>query len=144
MILLHLLRSLPEPLISRDIQEKIFFTGYNNHNNRAYQLPSGASIQSHIPNEHSIPSDMSKAASIIFEQLKTKERNLFCRFITLLQKLWPKSEQIKRYDHETRNILNICINVLALSLLHEHASPNQRHALLLACLNEEKKKPTGK
>jgi hypothetical protein len=62
----------------------------------------------------------------------------------LLQKVWPKFEHIKRHDHETRNILNACIDVLAVSLLHEHASPNQRHALLLACLNEDKKKSTGK
>jgi hypothetical protein len=142
MILLHLLQSLPEPLISRDIQNKIFLTGYNN--NRLYQLPTGASIQSHIPNEHSIPQDMPKAVTIIIEQLKPKERNLFFRFILLLQKIWPKPEQIKRYDHDTRNILNVCINVLAASLLHEHASPNQRHAFLVACLNEEKKKHTGK
>jgi hypothetical protein len=87
---------------------------------------------------------MPKAVTIIIEQLKPKERNLFFRFILLLQKIWPKPEQIKRYDHDTRNILNVCINVLAASLLHEHASPNQRHAFLVACLNEEKKKHTGK
>ena len=144
MILLHLLRSLPEPLISREIQSKIFLSGYNNYNNRGYQLPTGGSMQSHIPNEHSLPPDMPKAVAIIFEQLNAKDRNLFFRFMMVLQKFWPKTEQIKRHDHDTRNILNTCIDVLAVSLLHEHASPTQRHALLLACLNEDKKKPTGK
>jgi hypothetical protein len=135
MILLHLLQSLPEPLISRDIQDKIFPT-----NNRGYLLPSGASIQSHIPNENSSYHDMSKAVSTIIELLKPKERNLFFRFLLLLQKCWPIPEQTKKNEQDIRNILNISIDVIATSILHEHADRNQRHAFLLACLNEEKKK----
>ncbi|CAF4711408.1 unnamed protein product, partial [Rotaria magnacalcarata] len=50
MMLLHLLQALPEPLISRDIQDEIFLKT-NNSNNRSSQLPSGATMQSNIPNE---------------------------------------------------------------------------------------------
>jgi hypothetical protein len=141
MILLHLLQSLPEPLISRNIQDKIFLTNNNNNtNNRSYILPSGTSIQSHIPNESCFQQDMAKAVTIIIEQLKSKERNFFFRFLLLLQKCWPTSEQIKKFDNDTRTVLNVCIDVLAQSILHEHADGNQRHAFLLACLNDEKKK----
>lgn len=140
MILLHLLQALPEPIIARDIQNRIFSTNFSN--NRSYQLPSGTSIQSHIPSEHSSSThDMNKAVTMIIEQVKPKERNLLFRFLLLLKKNWPTTEQIKRFDHDTRNILNGAINVLALSLLHDHAPPEQRYAFLLACLNEEKKKP---
>ena len=136
MILLHLLQSLPEPLIARNIQDKIFIS-----NNRGYSLPTGATIQSHIPHENSSSHhEMSKAVSTIIELLKPKERNLFFRFLLLLQKCWPIAEQIKRSDHEIRNVLNICIDILSISILHEHADRNHRHAFLLACLNEEKKK----
>jgi hypothetical protein len=140
MILLHLLQCLPEPLISRDIQDKIFVS--NNHSNsRSYHLPSGASMQSHIPGETSSQQQvMAKAVSTIIEMLKPKERNLFFRFLLLLQKCWPIPEQIRKIDNNARNILNACIDVLALSILHEHADRNLRHSFLLACLNEEKKK----
>jgi hypothetical protein len=137
-ILLYLLQSLPEPLISRHIQDKIFTT---NNNNRSYNLPSGASMQSHIPNEYSSQQqDMTKAVSIIIELLQSKERNLFFRFLLLLQKSWPTSVQIKKPDHDMQNVLNVCIDVLSLSILHEYVDRNQRHAFLLACLHEEKKK----
>ncbi|CAF0804623.1 unnamed protein product [Rotaria sordida] len=141
MILLHLLQSLPEPLISRDIQDKMFL-GNNTTSNRSYQLPSGSSIQSHIPNENSSQQQhMAKAVGFIIEQLQPKQRNLFFRFLLLLQKSWPTSEQIKRNDNDTQqSILNVCIDVLALSILHAHANRNQRHNFLLACLNDEKKK----
>ena len=141
-ILLHLLRSLPEPLISRDIQEKIFLKNSNN-NNATYRLPSlpsGTSIQSHIPNENLSQQDMTKAVSIIIEQLKSKERNLFFRFLLLIQKSWPTSDQMKKIDNNSRNILTLCIDILSLSILHDYAARNQRHTFLLACLNEEKKK----
>ncbi|CAF1418116.1 unnamed protein product [Adineta ricciae] len=139
MILLHLLQSLPEPLISRDIQDRVFLS--NNSTFRSYQLPSGAGIQSHIPSEmvSTNSHDMSKAVSMIIELLKSKERNLFFRFLSLLQKCWPTSEQIKRTEN-ARNSLTICIDILSLSILHDHADRNQRHTFLLACLNEEKKK----
>ncbi|CAF4773302.1 unnamed protein product [Rotaria sp. Silwood1] len=149
MILLHLLQSLPEPLISRDIQDKIFLSNSNNNTNiRSYQLPSGISIQSHIPNENSSQQqqqqqhqqNMTKAVSFIIEQLQPKQRNLFFRFLLLLQKSWPTSEQLKKLDNDGQNTLNICIDVLALSILHEYANRNQRHNFILACLNEEKKK----
>ncbi|CAF4551721.1 unnamed protein product [Rotaria sp. Silwood2] len=140
MMLLHLLQSLPEPLIARDIQDKIFL-GNNNTSNRSYQLPSGTSIQSHIPNENSSQQlNMTKTVSFIIEQLQPKQRNLFFRFLLLLQKSWPPSEQLRRIDSDAQSALNICIDVLALSILHEHANRNQRHNFLLACLNEEKKK----
>jgi phosphatidylinositol-bisphosphatase len=119
MILLHLLQSLPQPLISFDIQDKIFFK----------------------PNQTlSRQEDMTKAVSIVIEQLKAKERNLFFRFLLLLQKCWPTKEQIKKTDDESGDILNVCIDILALSILHEHLDRNQRHAFILACLNEEKKR----
>jgi hypothetical protein len=138
MILLHLLQALPEPLISRDIQNKIFLT--NNKNNRSHPLLTGTAIQCHIPNESSFHQDMPKAVSIIIEQLKPKERNFFFRFLLLLQKVWPTPEPTKKLDNDTRNVLNVCIEVLTVSILHKHADRNQRHAFLLACLNEEKKK----
>ncbi|CAF1423415.1 unnamed protein product [Adineta steineri] len=140
MILLHLLQSLPEPLISRDIQDRILLTN-NSSNFRTYYLPSGSSMQSHIPNEtNSVQQhDMAKAVGATIELLKPKERNLFFRFLLLLQKCWPTSEQLKRSEN-SKNILNVCIDILTLSILHEHADRNQRHTFLLACLNEEKKK----
>ncbi|UJR31669.1 hypothetical protein I4U23_019150 [Adineta vaga] len=140
MILLHLLQSLPEPIISRDIQDRIFLTN-NSSSFRSYHLPSGTGIQSHIPSEtaSSQHHDMSKAVSMIIELLKTKERNLFFRFLLLLQKSWPTSEQIKKTEN-ARNSLTVCIDILSLSILHGHADRNQRHGFLLACLNEEKKK----
>jgi phosphatidylinositol-bisphosphatase len=137
MILLYLLRSLPEPLISRDVQNKIFLTNNNKTNNR---LPTGVSIQSHIPTESCFQQDMTKAVTIIIEQLKSKERNLFLRFLSLLQKLWPTTEQINKFDNDARNVFNVCSDILALSILQEYANRNQRHDFLLACLNEEKKK----
>lgn len=139
MILLHLLQALPEPIIARHTQDRIFSP--NMPTNRTYQLPSGTSIQSHIPHEH-CPSmhDMNKAVTMIIEQLQPKERNLLFRFLLLLKKIWPTSEQMKRFDHDKRNVSNVAINVLALSLLHDHAPIEQRHAFLLACLTEEKKK----
>jgi hypothetical protein len=119
MILLHLLQSLPEPLISRNIQDKIFLTNNNNNtNNRSYVLPSGASFQSHIPNESFFQQDMAKAVTIIIEQLKSKERNFFFRFLLLLQKIWPP-EHIGKFNNNARNVLNVCIDVLAQSILHE-------------------------
>lgn len=141
MILLHLLQSLPEPLVSREIQDQIFFT--TNHSNRSSYLPSGGSIQSHIPsNQYVAPSqqDMNKAVSIIFERLKPKERNLFLRFLSLLQRIWPTAEQIRQFDHDRRNALKMTVEILALSILHNYAEPQQRDDFLLACLNEEKKK----
>ena len=142
MILLHLLQSLPEPLVSRDIQDRIFLS--TNPSNRLTHMPSGASIQSHIPSEYhhapSSPPDMSKAVSIIIEQLKPKERNLFFRFLLLLQKAWPASEQIRQFDHDRRNALKLTVEILALSILHNYAERQQRDDFLLACLNEEKKK----
>ncbi|CAF3342970.1 unnamed protein product [Rotaria socialis] len=140
MTLLHLLQALPEPLISRDIQDKIFLKT-NNSNNRSSQLPSGATIQSNIPNESpSQQQHMTKAVSFIIEQLQPKERNLFFRFLLFLQKSWPTPEYARRTDNNIQAALNICIDILALSLLHKHTSRNQRQNFLLACLNEEKKK----
>ena len=142
MILLYLLQSLPEPLISRNIQDAVFLSN-NTSNSRSYNLPSGASMQSHIPSETSSSSQqhvMTKAVSTTITMLKTKERNLFFRFLLLLQKSWPTPEQIRRTDTNARNILNVCIDVLALSILHEHADRNLRQSFLLACLNEDKKK----
>jgi hypothetical protein len=118
MILLHLLQSLPEPLISFKIQDKIFLN----------------------PNETlSRSEDMAKAVTIVIEQLKAKERNLFFRFLILLQKCWPIKKQIEKTNNESGDILNVCIDILALSILHEHLHRDQRHAFILACLNEEKK-----
>ena len=140
MILLHLLRALAEPLISRDIQKRIFH-GNHAHPTRAMNMPSGASIQSHIPTETASPQalDMSKAVAIIIEQLKPKERNFFFRFLVFLQKSWPTPERVKKFDRNERSALNVCIDALAMSMLHDHADGNQRHAFLSACLNEEKK-----
>ncbi|CAF1229400.1 unnamed protein product [Rotaria sordida] len=118
MILLHLLQSLPQPLISYEIQDKMFL------NTKEYFLRQD---------------DMTKAVSIIVERLKTKERNLFFRFLILLKKCWPTKEQIQKSNEEYGNIFNIAIDILALSILHEHLDRNQRHAFILACLNEEKK-----
>jgi phosphatidylinositol-bisphosphatase len=120
MILLHLLQALPKPLISVEIQKKIFLN----------------------PNEKlSRQEDMTKAVTIIIEQLKAKERNLFFRFLILLQKSWPTAEQIKNADgdDDSSDILNVCIDILALSILREHVDRNQRHAFLLACVKEETK-----
>jgi hypothetical protein len=118
MILLHLLRSLPKPLISLEIQDKIFLK----------------------PNENlSREEDMTKAVGIVIEQLKSKERNLFFRFLILLQKSWPTKEHIKKVDDASRDILNVSIDILALSILQAHLDRNQRRAFVLACLNEEKK-----
>ncbi|CAF2815728.1 unnamed protein product [Rotaria sp. Silwood2] len=118
MILIHLLQSLPQPLISYEIQDKIFL---NTKENLLRQ------------------DDVTKAVSIIIERLKAKERNLFFRFLLLLQKHWPTKEQIQKANEESGDIFNICIDILALSILHEHLDRNQRHAFILACLNEEKK-----
>ena len=66
MILLHLLQSLPRPLISFDIQDKIFTN----------------------PNETlSKQEDMTKAISIVIEHLEAKERSLFFRFLLLFTKM---------------------------------------------------------
>ena len=140
MILLHLFRSLPEPLISRDIQNRIFLSSNSISSNRSYHLPSGTSIQSHIPNDLNPSNEMSKAVSIIIELLKAKDRNLFFRFLLLLQKSWPTNEQMKKIDYNQRHTLNAAIDVLSFALLHDHASQKHRHEFLLACLNEEKKK----
>ncbi|CAF4539441.1 unnamed protein product, partial [Rotaria sp. Silwood2] len=118
MILIHLLQSLPQPLISYEIQDKIFL---NTKENLLRQ------------------DDVTKAVSIIIERLKAKERNLFFRFLLLLQKHWQTKEQIQKANEESGDIFNICIDILALSILHEHLDRNQRHAFILACLNEEKK-----
>ena len=144
LILLHLLQALPEPLISRDIQDRIFLSA-SHSSARSSQIPSGGAIQSHIPHDHhaaSGPQDMTKAVGIIIEQLKPKERNLFFRFLLFLQKCWPTADQIKRFDQDQRNSLNIVIDILSMSILHAHPDREQRHAFLLACLNEEKKKNT--
>ena len=69
----------------------------------------------------------------LLEQLKSKERNLFFRFILLLKKSWPTKGQTQLSD-----ILNISIDSIALSILHQHLDRNQRRAFILACLNEEK------
>ena len=120
MILIHLLQALPEPLISVKIQDEIFTTRQLNI---------------------SRAEDMSKAVGTLIEQLTAKERNLFFRLLLLLQSCWPKLEQIeKNDDDESGEIANVCIDVLALALLHEHVDRNQRRAFLLACLNEEKKR----
>jgi hypothetical protein len=142
MILLYLLQSLPEPLVSRAIQDKMFLINQNTNHQRASQLPTGGLMQTHIPNENYSHPDMDKAVMIIIEQLKPKERNFFFRFLLLLQKIWPTSEQIKKFDNDSRDVLNVSIDVLALSILHQHADPNHRHAFLVACLNQEKKKHT--
>jgi hypothetical protein len=118
MILLHLFQALPKPLISFEIQDKI----YLNTNEKLTRQE-----------------DMTKAVSIVIEQLKAKERNLFFRFLILLQKYWPTKQQIQTTDDEAGDTLNVCIDILALSILHEHLDRNQRHAFILACLNEEKK-----
>jgi hypothetical protein len=118
MILLHLLQTLPKPLVSFEIQDKIFSNPKENLSRQE---------------------DMTKAVSIVIEQLKAKERNLFFRLLILLQKCWPTKEQIEKKDNESGDTLNVCIDILALSILHEHLNRNQRHAFILACLNEEKK-----
>ena len=118
MILLHLLQSLPRPLISFDIQDKIFTN----------------------PNETlSKQEDMTKAISIVIEHLEAKERSLFFRFLLLLQKCWPTKEQIEKIDDESSDIINVSVDILALSILHDHLNRNQRQAFIFACLNEEKK-----
>ena len=120
MILIHLLQALPEPLISVRIQDQIF-------TNQQLNI--------------SRPEDMSKAVGTLVEQLTAKERSLFFRLLLLLQSCWPKLEQIeKNDDDDAGDIANVCIDVLALSMLHEHVDRNQRRAFLLACLNEEKNK----
>jgi len=118
MILVHLLQSLKEPLVSIEIQDQIFL---NSNENLSTQ------------------DDMTKAVSIIVEKLQGKERNLFFRLLLLLQKCWPTKEQVQKTDDASGDILNISIDILALSILHEHHHRNQRHAFILACLNEEKK-----
>ena len=118
MILLHLFQALPKPLISFEIQDKIFL----NTNEKLTRQE-----------------DMTKAVSIVIEQLKSKERNLFFRFLILLKKCWPTKEQIQKTDDESGDTLNVCMDILALSILHEHLDRNQRHAFILACLDEQKK-----
>ncbi|UJR15004.1 hypothetical protein I4U23_001981 [Adineta vaga] len=118
MILVHLLQSLKTPLISFEIQDNIF---------------SNSNITLTQSNE------MTRAVSILVEQLKSKERNLFFRLLALLQKCWPTKEQIEKIDDESGDAFNICIDILALSILHDHLDGKQRHAFILACLNEEKK-----
>jgi phosphatidylinositol-bisphosphatase len=118
MILVHLLQSLKEPLVSIEIQDQIFL---NSNENLSTQ------------------DDMTKVVSIIVEKLQGKERNLFFRLLLLLQKCWPTKEQVQKTDDASGDILNISIDILALSILHEHHHRNQRHAFILACLNEEKK-----
>lgn len=140
LILLHLFQSLPEPLVARDVQDRVFLSAHHPVNYRSYHLPSGTSIQTHIPNESNASNDMSKAISIIIEQLKPKERNLFFRFLLLLQKLWPTHEQTKRFDHEQRHTMGMALDVLSQALLHDHTDRNHRRSFLLACLQEEKKK----
>ena len=117
MILLHLFQSLPQPLISFEIQDKIFA------NTREYSTRE---------------EDTTKVVSIIIEQLKTKERNLFFRFLVLLQKAWPTKEQIEKTGNNFSDILSISVDVIALSILHHHLDRNQQHTIIMACLNEEK------
>ncbi|CAF1647463.1 unnamed protein product [Adineta ricciae] len=114
MIFVHLLQSLKDPLISFEIQDKIF--------SNSAQL-----------------NDSSRAVSILVEQLKGKERNLFFRLLVLLKNYWPTKEQIEKTDDEAGDAFNMCIDILALSIFHEHLDRTQRHACILACLNEEKK-----
>lgn len=117
MILLHLFQSLPQPLISFEIQDNIFA------NTRQYS---------------SREEDTTKIVSIIIEHLNTKERNLFFRFLLLLQKAWPTKEQIEKTGNNYSDILGICADVIALSILHNHLDRNQQHTIIMACLNEEK------
>ena len=118
MILLLLLRSLPQPLISYEMQDEIFSDAKENLSRQE---------------------DMTKAISIISERLKAKERNLFCRVLMLIRKYWPTKEQLEKSSGQSSVIFNVCIDILALSILHEHLSRKQRHAFILACLNEEEK-----
>lgn len=73
--------------------------------------------------------------SILIEQLQGKSRNLFFRFLLLIQSSW---RQIDRKNHSSDDILNVSIDVLSTSILHEHFDRNQRHAFLLNCLTEDK------
>jgi hypothetical protein len=118
MILVHLLQALPQPLVSFAIQDTIF---------------------THKQENLSRPDDMNKAVGILIERLQAKERNLFFRLLLLLQTCWPRVEQIpSKDDDESGDTLNVCIDIVALSILHEHVKTNQRRAFLLACLNDEK------
>ncbi len=75
----------------------------------------------------------------LIEQLEGKERNLFFHFLILLQKCWPKLNQKQMSDDDDINdVFNICLDLLALAMLHEHLDRNQRRKFLLTCLNEEK------
>ena len=117
MILLHLFQALSQPLIPVKIQEKIF----------------GPTTK-----DLSRTEDMAKALGIIIEQLNAKERSLFLRFLLLLQKCWPTPDQIRSLKDNSSETMNVCIDILALSILHEHVDRNQRRQFLLACLNEDR------
>ena len=117
MILLHLFQSLPQPLISFEIQDKIV-----------------ANSRAHSSSEN----DTTQVVSTIIEQLKPKERNLFFRFLILLQKAWPTKQELEKMANQSSDTLTISVDILALSILHEHLDRNQQHAIISACLNEEK------
>ena len=113
MILIHLLQALPKPLISFDIQDHVFQRGQDN---------------------------ISQIVPILIERLQGKERNLFFHFLILLQKCWPKLEQKQASDDDdTNDVFNVCLDLLALAMLHEHLDRNQRRTFLLTCLNEDRK-----
>lgn len=113
MILLHLLQALPNPLISFEIQDDVFKNGQEN---------------------------IGQVVPILIEKLQGKERNLFFHFLILLQKCWPKlQEKQTSDDDDTNDIFNVCLDLLALGMLHDHLDRNQRRIFLLTCLNEDKK-----
>ena len=118
MIFLYLLQSLPRPLISFEIQDKIF------------------SSNSKI--DPSRPETMTEAVSIVIEQISAKERSLFSRFLLLLKQSWPTKEQLTKLAGNSRDMLNTSLDILALSIMHDHLDRNQRQAFLFACLDEEK------
>ncbi|CAF0747756.1 unnamed protein product [Didymodactylos carnosus] len=151
MILIHLLQCLPEPLISTQIQKKIFNSGRTHHqltNSSSQYLPSGNTIQSSLPlsTSHrvanvsgSIPNEMKNAVTILIEQLQPKERNLFFRLLVLFQKIWPDEQDKQKNDNsQSHRAIQNCIESLSLALLHGEVNSQQRHLFIRACLEDDR------
>ncbi|CAF0800932.1 unnamed protein product [Didymodactylos carnosus] len=158
MMLIHLLQCLPEPLVSTQIQKNIFnagtsyYSGGTHHpatTNSSQYSSTGNVNQNSLPSSNSsftvsnvsgpIPNEMRNAVSILIEQLEQKQRNLFFRLLLLFQKIWLKQQDMEMNDSSQacRAIQN-CIESLSLALLHDEATPQQRHLFIRACLEDDK------
>lgn len=141
-ILLHLLRSLPEPIVSREVQSRIFLSA-NYSTSNTFKHSVNHSIENYIPDEANskkISLDRNQLMIVVTENPKVRERNFVLRFLSFLQKVWPNQEIIRRFNDEQRTLLNQTVDVVSRCILHDCASQENRRAFLLSYLTEEKKK----